>query len=440
MEVVLKFAYFVGALKSQSQNQSASDQSPSDVHLDSSSLEKKGQFLSDFIKRQGKNPPLKTIRLRRYSMPKEKWVELLQFTPNCKFLWQVDLSRNSLGDTGLNIAQSITSSALEELILIRCSMSEQMWTDILQSLSSYKQLCHLDLSENSIGSAGLSLADLITSWGDDTPLKKIFLESCSISQQVWSKLLQSFSSCKQLSHLYLSINKIGGAGRFLAQSLELLGNESKLEYLDLHQCSMPEQVWTEIFQSLSTSKNLRALNLSKNTLGESAKHLAKLVETWGDNSTLQYLDLNDCLIPTNVSQQLLQSVSSCGYLKQLQFSQNSATGCLPSLMSQTSSAQLTKCSNLHLRSTGINKSDVQHLTHLIRSNKLPRLKELCLEEESWNGLELEFKELKKVCAEKLKRGFILHVNEEELKIDMLQRENEQVQHTSNYANHSKMPD
>ena len=165
--------------------------------LSRSSLGRKGSCLSDFIERQGDNPQLKTISLRQYSMPKPKWAELLQFTSGCRFLSHLDLSRNAIGETGITLARSITSlgseSPLKELVLIHCSMQEHVWAEILQSLSGCKQLSHLDLSENNIGEAGHYLAKSIKLWGDNLPLKKLFLESCALPEKVCTELLQSLA-------------------------------------------------------------------------------------------------------------------------------------------------------------------------------------------------------------------------------------------------------
>ena len=77
-------------------------------------------------------------------------------------------------------------------------------------------------------------------------------------------------------------------------------------------------------------------------------------------------------------------------------------------------------------STAVSKEDVQHLTHLIKRSKLRGLKELCLDEKSWNGMELELIQLKKVCANQLSGNFMLHLNGEELNIERLKQESQQV--------------
>ena len=341
--------------------------------LTRSSLGQKGSCLSEFIERQGDNPQLKTISLRQYSMPKPKWAELVQFTSGCKFLSHLDLSRNAIDETGITLARSITSlgseSQLKELVLIHCSMQEHVWVEILQSLSCYKQLSHLDLSENNFGEAGHYLAQSITSWGDNPPLKKLFLESSSLTEQVCTELLQSLSSCKQLTHLNLSQNTIGEAGRYLAQFITSWRDNSQVEYLSLHHCSMPEDVWNELLQSLSSCKKLFALNLSGNAIGEAGHHLAKSITSWGDNPPMGYLDLSNCSIPDKIWPKLFQSLSCCKHLKNMYLSENTVTGSLSSFVPE-SSPGLPSLKCLQLMSSAVSKEDVQHLTHLIKRSKL----------------------------------------------------------------------
>ena len=256
-------------------------------------LGKDGCFLSDFIKRQGDNPPLKEINLWNYSMPESKWAELFQFTSTCKYLTLLQLFLSEIGEAEHHLAQSITSwgdnPPLQKLNLGWCSIPEQVWPELLQSLSSCKQITNLNLSLNTIGEAGRYLAQSITSWGDNPPLEELNLEYCSIPEQVWPELLQSLSSCKQLTELGLSYNTIGEAGRHLAQSITSWGDNPPLEELNLGYCSIPEQVWFELLQSLSSCKQLTDLNLSHNTIGEAGRYFAQSITSWGDNPPLRYL-------------------------------------------------------------------------------------------------------------------------------------------------------
>ena len=86
-----------------------------------------------------------------------------------------------------------------------------------------------------MGEAVLYLAQAITSWGDNPALQKLVLSHCFIPKQVWPELFQSLSSCKQLTNLALSGETIGEAGRYLAQSVTSWGDDPPLEKIVLNQ-------------------------------------------------------------------------------------------------------------------------------------------------------------------------------------------------------------
>ena len=326
----------------------------------------------------------------------------------------------------LNLPESFRewgeATALKELVLIKCSISEKVWAEILKSLSSCNNLSLLDLSENNIGEAGQYLARSIKFCGDTLGLEKLFLERCSLPEQVCTELLQSLSSCKELSHLNLSDNKIGEAGHYLAQLVSPCGDNSPLKYLNLHHCSIPEKVWVELLRSLSSCKLLSRLNLSGNTLGQAGQYLERLIL---NNSSMEHLDLSNCAIPEEIWPSLFQSLSFRKNLKNLHFSGNTVTDCLSSFLPD-SSPGLSSIKCLQLMNSSINKVDLQHLSQIIRRNKLPNLKELCFEEKSWDVMELELKEMKKACVKKLSGDFRLFFNGEELTVERLKQEIEQV--------------
>ena len=142
---------------------------------------------------------------------------------------------------------SIANIMFEPMFNWRASDAE-----LLKSLTSCKQMSWLDLSYNTIDYFGIYLAHSIASWGQNTQLQGLNLSYCSIPEQVWTELFQSLSSCKQLSHLNLWGNTIGEAGHQLVQSIRLWGTYTPLQVLRLAHCSIPVQVWAELFQSISS--------------------------------------------------------------------------------------------------------------------------------------------------------------------------------------------
>ena len=371
-----------------------------DLHLSENTFGEAGHYLAQSITSLGDDQSLEVLVLSECSIPKQVWPEVSQSLSSCEQLTDLDLSDNTIGEAGSYLAQSITSwgcnPPLETLNLRYCSIPEQVWAELLQSLSSCKLLSSLFLSVTTIGKAGHYLAQSITSWGNNPPLEKLGLRYCSMPEQVWSEVLQSLSSCKQITNMDLSHNSIGEAGRCLAQSITLWGDNPELQELDLCRSSIREQVWSEVLQSLSFCKQLTDLRLSKNTIGEAGHYLTQSITSWGDNPLLKELGLSRCLIPEQVWPELLQSLSTCRHLRKLDLSGNTLTGCLSSFLSDPNPG-LTSLRFLYLKQTALNKSDIQHLTHLVQTKKLSGLNSLFLEEERWTDVEDELLQLKEVC-------------------------------------------
>ena len=296
------------------------------INLTNCKLDGRDRLLTQMITQWTEEKPLLKLCLISCSMSQTTWNDILQCLSSCKHVIHLNLSGNFLGKAGHQLAQSIRSwgdnPPLKVLYLGGCSIPERVWTELLESLSSCKQLVDLDLSYNSIGKAGRYLAQSITSWGDNPPLQKVDLRCCLIPQQVCAELLQSLSSCKQLTGLYLTLNIIGEAGRYLAQSITSWGGNPPLQKLKLVRCSIPQQVWLELLQSLSSCKQLTDLDLRGNTIGEAGCYLAQSITSWVDDPPLKELSLYNCSLTATASLELVLSLSTCRHLTELQLGEN----------------------------------------------------------------------------------------------------------------------
>ena len=228
-------------------------------------------------------------------MPESKWIKLLQFISHCKHLTCLSFEDITMEQIGHHLAKSITSwgdnPPLQILNLKNCYKSAKYCVTLLQSLSICKSLTELYLNGNTIGGAGPQLAESITSWGENPPLQILDLTYCSIRKEYCAKLLQSLSTCKSLTKLYLNGNTIGAAGHHLAESITSWGDNPPLKILDLESCSIPEECCAKLLQSLSRCKCLTELYLSNNSIGEAGHHLAESIMLWGANPRLRVLSV-----------------------------------------------------------------------------------------------------------------------------------------------------
>ena len=248
-----------------------------------SDLGEDGHLVSDFIKCQGDDPPLQRIYLSGHSMHLENTIEFLQFISICKYLTHIDLSNTSLGDTASYLTESIKSwgdhPPLQYLYLHSCSLSVTASLELVQSLSSCKYLTELNLGENKLGEAGHQLAQTIRSWGNEPPLQKLYLFNCSLTATASLELVKSLSTCRNLTELDLGKNNLGDAGHQLAQSIRSWGDEPPLQKLYLHNCSLTATASLELVQSLSTCRHLTVLHLGENDLGEAGHRLAQSIRS-----------------------------------------------------------------------------------------------------------------------------------------------------------------
>ena len=145
--------------------------------------------------------------------------------------------------------------------------------------------------------------------------------------------------------------------------------------ISFSECKLPCEVLSHLLLQMSHCKQLRKLYLENITLDKVGLHLVRAIRSWGDSPPLQLLDLKSCALSGNVCAELLQSLSTCKHLTELNLSRNTLTGCLSSFVPDPHPG-LPKLKRIGLIDTALNKDDLQHLLSI--ANKLPKLEALSL--------------------------------------------------------------
>ena len=253
------------------------------MDLRGNKLGEAGHQLAQSIRSWGDEPPLQALQLYNCSLTATASLELVQSLSSCRHLTVLNLGENKLGETGHQLAQSIRSwgdnPPLQDLDLHNCSLSVTASLELVQSLSSCRHLTALNLGENKLGEPGHQLAQSIKSWEDEPPLQKLYLSNCSLSATASLELVQSLSSCRHLTALNIGKNKLGEAGHQLAQSIRSWGDEPPLQQIWLHNCSLAGTASLELLQSLSSCRQLTVLDLRGNKLGEAGHQLAQSIRS-----------------------------------------------------------------------------------------------------------------------------------------------------------------
>ena len=84
----------------------------------------------------------------------------------------------------------------------------------------------------------------------------------------------------------LGENDLGEAGHQLSQSIRSWGDEPPLQILYLYNCSLTYTASLELVQSLSSCRHLTELNLGENKLGDAGDKLAQSIGSWGNDPPL----------------------------------------------------------------------------------------------------------------------------------------------------------
>ena len=260
-----------------------------------SSLHRLGRVLAYSIIKWGTDPPLQVLQLDQCLMPEDIWCDFFESLSRCKHITHLDLSYNRLGESGIDLAQSILfggyQQPLQKLDLSYCSMSANACDHLFSSLTCCKRLSYLDLSDNMVGEAGHQLAQAITSWGDDPPLETFIAEHCFIPTTVWPDLLRSLSACSKLIHLDLSHNNLTGClSSFLPGSYQILAS---LEEFLLDSCALNEDDLWHLMQRVKLQKlpSLQNLYLNDNSLFRIENVLGELTQSCINHYTVKKVKL-----------------------------------------------------------------------------------------------------------------------------------------------------
>ena len=355
-----------------------------------------GKDLAITIRQWGMNPPLQSLYLDNCSIPEEHCSAILQSLHSCTHLTALNMAENNIGAAG-NIQWGF-NPPLQQLSLNKCSITEEVCGKIMKSLETCKNLKTIDLSFNTVGESACQLAKSIRQWGDNPLLQQLVLRNCSISEQYWSEIFNSLGTCNNLTHIGLSFNTVGESGHQLAQSIRQWGDNPPLQQLGLYVCSIPEDACCELISALFSCTRLTHLELSGSHLCENGLHLKRYLETTTD--TLEALSLDRCFIPVDVVGQILSLLSQCKKLWHLT---------VPGKVTGTFSNFLPgpPLKDLGLIDTELNVEDLNHLTGLVESQKLPNLEKLVLCGNSLDQMEDKLEELLEACVKHCDKELII---------------------------------
>ncbi|KAL3040511.1 hypothetical protein OYC64_011515 [Pagothenia borchgrevinki] len=226
------------------------------------------------------NCRLETLRLWGCSLSEISCSALISALKSNIHLRDLDLSWNALKDSGVELLRDLLESPdcrLKTLRLWGCSLSEISCSALISALKSNIHLRDLDLSWNTLQDSGVKLLrDLLES--PDCRLEALRLRECRLTEISCSALASALKSNIHLRDMDLSGNALQDSGVELRDLLE--SPDCRLEALNLSGCRLTEISCSALISALKSNIHLRVLDLSNNELkGSDVKLLRDLLES-----------------------------------------------------------------------------------------------------------------------------------------------------------------
>ncbi|XP_063059432.1 NACHT, LRR and PYD domains-containing protein 12-like isoform X3 [Engraulis encrasicolus] len=239
-------------------------------------------------------------------------------------LLEMDLSKNALGDSGVEFISKGLSSPhckLQTLRLSGCQLTDKSCEFVANALQSANPLLEMDLSKNALGDSGVEFICKGLS-SPHCKLQTLRLSGCQLTDKSCEFVANALQSANTLLEMDLSNNALGDSGvEFICKGLS--SPHCKLQTLRLNRCDLSKASCDMMSSVLQRpSYPLRELDMSDNDLQDGGVELL-CVGLRHPQCRLETLRLSVCQISSKGCSFLASALkSNPSYLKELDLTYN----------------------------------------------------------------------------------------------------------------------
>nr|XP_014351344.1 PREDICTED: ribonuclease inhibitor-like [Latimeria chalumnae] len=238
------------------------------------------RFLSDGLK--DTNSTVQTLQLNNCYLTSASCEALSSFLSRNQSLIELNLDNNPIKDAGMRLICNVSNNQLQKLSSNNCYLTSICCEVLSSFLSRNQSLTELNLSNNPIRDAGMSLICNVK----NNQIQKLSLNSCSLTSGCCEALCSFLKQNQSLRDLDLSFNKIEDLG----MSEICKADNNQLQKLSLNSCSLTSGCCEALCSFLKQNQSLRELDLASNKIKDSG--LSEICKA--DNNQLQKLSLWGC--------------------------------------------------------------------------------------------------------------------------------------------------